>query len=284
MASHHGGVQIAAVQFTATPDKDHNRGRVSRLVRMAAGEGSDVVVLPELWNCCGPAEVLRAGAEPLDGPSLGLVAELARDLGVWIVAGTIVERTTPGSGPPTANTCVVVDPAGDQVAHYRKLHLFDVDVPGAGFRESETVSAGERVVVADVAGVRVGLSVCYDVRFPELFRLLVLDGAEVVVVPAAFTAQTGPAHWEVLLRARAIEDQCFVVAADQCGRSTDRLAWHGHSMVIDPWGTVLAEAGGTEAVVPVVLDLDEVRRVRSVLPSLANRRPALYRGLDDRPG
>jgi predicted amidohydrolase len=197
----------------------------------------------------------------------------------------------------------VYGPDGRRLATYRKIHLFDVDVPGAEYHESEVIAPGDQIVVTRIdvdahspsipattdsplaptpsspsGSIGLGLSVCYDVRFPELYRILALGGADVVTVPAAFTATTGPPHWEVLLRARAIEDHLFVVAAGQRGSSNERLHWHGHSMIIDPWGTVLAAAGGGEdALVVADLDLADQHWIRGVLPSVANRRPTSYR-------
>jgi len=268
--------------MTATPDRGANLARADALVREAAAAGAELVVLPELFSLLGPAPVMRAGAEAIDGPTISWAAGAAARAGVWLLAGSITERA---DGLDRAyNTACLLDPSGEVVARYRKIHLFDNEVQGAAFRESDTVAPGEvavaaTVVVGDVATV-VGLATCYDLRFPELFRVLALTGAEVVLLPSAFTAVTGAAHWEPLVRARAIENQVFVVAAGQWGRTGTGIECHGHSMVVDPWGVVLASRDSGDGVVVADLDRDRLAEVRAQLPSLANRRPAAYRGLD----
>jgi predicted amidohydrolase len=277
-------MRVAAVQLTATADPAANRARAAGLVDDAVSAGATLVVLPEMFACTGSRAELRAGAEPLDGPTSAWAAAVARDAGVTLVAGSFIEVDDAGR---LHNTSCVYGPDGARLAVYRKVHLFDVDVPGAEYRESDLITPGDQLVTVDVpvtgapgdgATIRLGLSVCYDLRFPELYRILTLAGAEVVVVPAAFTATTGPPHWELLLRARAVENQVFVIAADQWGASSDRLRWHGHSMVVDPWGIVLATATATDgdAVVMADLDRDGQARVRATLPSVANRRPGAY--------
>jgi predicted amidohydrolase len=268
---------VAALQLCSTDDKAKNLATAARLLEEAADRGAGLAVLPEMFNNLGSGSVLRDGAEPFEGPTTGFAREQAARRRLWLVAGSFIEQV---DAEHRTNTSVVVSPDGEIVATYRKVHLFDVDVPGAVFRESAVFGAGDDLVVTDVDGIGpVGLSICYDLRFPELYRILALRGAGLIVVPAAFTARTGPPHWEVLLRARAIENQLYVVAAAQVGHSSERLAWHGHSMIIDPWGTVLAEAPGDahEAVVVADVDAAERERVRTILPSLANRRPDAYR-------
>ncbi len=267
-------MRVAAVQLTSTTDRDANLAAAGALVERAATQGAELVVLPELFNLLGSREELRAGAEPLDGPTITWAAELALAHGLWLVAGSIAERR--GSGR-IANTSCLLGPDGAVRATYRKVHLFDNDVPGAAYRESDTFVAGDRLVVSDAPPVPVGMATCFDLRFPEHIRALALDGARIVVLPAAFTATTGAAHWEVLVRARAIEDQVFVIAADQVGASSPSLRWHGRSMIVDPWGDVLAEAVADEPTV-LVADLDLARQdaVRAQLPSLAARRPEVY--------
>jgi deaminated glutathione amidase len=273
-------MRAAAVQMTSTADKAANLETAGRLLAAAADAGAELVVLPEMFNCLGTGAELAAGAEPLDGPTAQWASEAARRAGVTLVAGTFIEAGE-GADDRRRNTCTVWGPAGDRLAVYRKIHLFDVEVPGAEYHESAVIAPGDAVVVADTPAGAVGLSVCYDVRFPELYRIATLGGAGLVTVPAAFTARTGPPHWEVLLRARAIENQVFVIAAGQVGSSNEKLHWHGHSMIIDPWGTVLAEAAEPDdpegSIVVADLDLDEQARVRAILPSLANRRPTTYR-------
>jgi deaminated glutathione amidase len=278
-------MRVAAVQMNSVGDKDANLQVASRLVADAAADGAELVVLPEMFNCLGAGAVLRAGAEPLDGPTSAWASAVAAEHAITLVAGTFIEQAESGqadSGPGELargrlrNTCGVYGPDGRRTAVYRKIHLFDVDVPGAEHHESAAIEPGDEIVVVDAPPVRLGLSICYDLRFPELFRIAALQGATVTTLPAAFTATTGPPHWEPLIRARAIENQVFVIAAGQFGSADDRLHWHGHSMIVDPWGTVLAEAFAGEGVIVADLDLVEQVRVRAVLPSLANRRPETY--------
>jgi predicted amidohydrolase len=278
-------MRVAAIQTTAGADREANLSAAGHLVDEAAADGATLVVLPEYFSVAGRPDVLRAGAEPLDGPTLAWAASTAARLGIHLVAGSFPERTGRSDGK-LANTSCLVGPDGATLAVYRKIHLFDVALEGVAFRESDTIVPGDEAVVAPLGGASggratvLGLSLCYDVRFPELYRMLTLQGATVVTVPAAFTAATGPAHWELLLRARAVEDQIFVIGAGQVGELPPGMPrCHGHSMVVDPWGTVLAErTDATPGVVIADLDLDFLVDVRSRLPVLANRRPAAYVG------
>jgi predicted amidohydrolase len=266
-------MRAAAVQMSVGDDKDVNLATADALVAEAAREGARLVVLPELFNLMGRADALRAGAEALDGPTLAWAAETARTRDLWLLAGSITERID--GGDRTYNTSCLLSPAGERVATYRKIHLFDNDVPGAAYRESSTVAPGDEVVTGAVDDLELGLSVCYDLRFPELYRALVDRGAQAVTVPAAFMARTGVDHWEPLLRARAIENQVFVVAAGQIGAVTPAQPLHGHSMIIDPWGTPIATASDGAGVVVADLDLDHLAEVRRRMPSLEHRRPGL---------
>jgi predicted amidohydrolase len=262
-------MRAAAVQLTSTPDKERNLAVVAKLAAEAVDAGAAFVALPELWNRWGSASELREGAEALDGPSLTWAREFARDRRIHLLAGSIVERRD----DRLHNTSCLVDPAGEVVAAYRKIHLFDVDVPGAVHRESATITPGDEVVVADAGALRLGMATCYDLRFPELFRAQLDLGATAVVLPSAFTAATGKDHWEPLLRARAIENQVFVIAPDQRGSSNEKLHWHGRSMIVDPWGVVLAQAPDRDCWIAADLDLDAQARVRATLPSGDHRRP-----------
>jgi deaminated glutathione amidase len=268
-------MRAAAIQLTATTDKDRNLETADRLVRAAAADGARLAVLPEKWSVLGNADDLRAGAEPLDGPALAWARATARELGIDLVAGSIAERVE--GRERGANTSVHIGPDGEDRAAYRKLHMFDVEVGGRTYRESDSEEPGDAIVASDLAdGTRIGLTVCYDVRFPELYRRLAVEGAEVIAIPAAFTLATTRDHWEVLVRARAIEDQCFVVAANQIGEHVPGMRSGGRSMIVDPWGLVLALAPDDETYVTADLDLDRLRRIRRQLPSLANRRPEVY--------
>ncbi|HEU5432482.1 MAG TPA: carbon-nitrogen hydrolase family protein, partial [Thermomicrobiales bacterium] len=217
----------------------------------------------------------RAAAEPIPGPLTDLLAERARRHGVYLHAGSILERRA--GEPLLANTTVVFDPAGEIVARYSKLHMFDVVLDGvASYQESETVAPGDQIVTFDLDGVTVGLAICYDLRFPELFRILALRGAEIIVLPAAFTMTTGKDHWEVLIRARSIENGAFMVAPGQVGQFPPNSWSYGRSLIVDPWGIVLATAPDEETVIFSDLDLALVRKARRQVPSLANRRPEAY--------
>ena len=270
-------MRAAAIQLNSTPDRDRTLESAERLVREAASLGAGLVVLPEKWPVLGTPEQTAAAAEPLDGPSLTWARGIARELGVDLVAGSVSERGD-GPGAKNRNTCVHVGPDGADRAVYRKVHLFDVEVGGRTYRESEHEDGGGEVVLSETAdGAGRGLTICYDVRFPDLYRALAVAGARIVTVPAAFTVPTTRDHWEVLLRARAIEGQCFVVAANQVGRhGSDGPDSGGRSMIVDPWGVVLAQAPDREAAIVADLDLEGQARVRATLPSLANRRPEVY--------
>lgn len=269
-----GVVRAAVVQMAASGDVAANRASAERLVRRAAALGATLVVLPEKWTVMDRAARVRECAEALDGPSLTAARGWARALGVSLVAGSVPEAT-PGAGR-VRNTSVAIDPEGAVVAVYRKIHLFDVDIAGRSYRESDEAVAGDAVVHADLAGLRIGMSVCYDLRFPELYRSLAVAGATALAVPSAFTAATGKDHWEPLLRARAIENQCFVLAANQVGTHGDGSRSHGRSMIVDPWGVVLAQVGDGEGVAVADLALDRLAEVRRSLPALRHRRPELY--------
>jgi predicted amidohydrolase len=247
-------------------------------VRSAAADGSELVVLPEKWTVLGSPEVIRSSAEPLDGPALRAAAGWARVLGIFLVAGSVPEVVP--DQEKLANTSVMFNPNGEQLAVYRKIHMFDVEVGDVSYRESEIEQAGDQIALGDANGTLVGLTICYDLRFPELYRILALGGARVITVPSAFTERTGRDHWEVLIRARAIEDQVFVVAAGQVGFAPPHYRSYGRSMIVNPWGVVLAQAPDTECFVSADLDFAIQDDVRETLPSLRHRRPEAYR----RPG
>ena len=267
-------MRVAAVQLNSNGDKGRNLAAAERLVRESAAGGAEFVALPEKWNLLAGGEELVAGAEPLDGPSLTAARDWARQLGIHLLAGSISERGA--EGEKASNTSVLIGPGGEDVAVYRKIHMFDVDAGGVSYRESEHERPGAEPVTAPLGELVLGMTVCYDLRFPELFRVLALRGARVVAVPSAFTLATGRDHWEVLLRARAIEDQVFVVAPNQSGEAPPHYSSFGRSMIVDPWGVVLATAPDGEGFVTADLDLDAQDRVRESLPSLANRQPGAY--------
>jgi predicted amidohydrolase len=267
-------LRAAAVQLNSNSDRSRNLEAAERLVRAAAADGAELIALPEKWNLLADGPELAAGAETLDGASLAAARDWARSLGIHLLAGSISERA--GEGERAFNTSVLVGPDGEDLAVYRKIHMFDVDAGGVAYRESAHEQPGAEVVTAPLGGLIAGLSVCYDLRFPELFRILALRGARLITVPSAFTLSTGRDHWEVLLRARAIENQLFVIAPNQVGEARPHFSSFGRSAIVDPWGVVLATAPDEECFVAADLDLEAQARVRESLPSLANRRPEAY--------
>ncbi|HJU57348.1 MAG TPA: carbon-nitrogen hydrolase family protein [Actinomycetota bacterium] len=265
-------MRVALCQTNCGEDVAANEEQVFGLLARAFAESVDLAALPEVWPRQGAASQIREAAEPIPGPRSDRLAELAARHHVWVHGGSVLER----DGDRVFNTSVLFDRAGELVATYRKIHLFDADPPGAvPSRESSVFTAGEEVVTAETEFGRVGLSICYDVRFPELYRSLAVQGATILFVPAAFRSETGVDHWEPLLRARAIEDQAFVIAAAQWGSwgpaGRERRNF-GHSLVADPWGRMIAVAADGVGVTVAELDLAEVERVRSILPALRHRR------------
>jgi deaminated glutathione amidase len=264
----------AAIQMSSTPDREENRATAGVLIREAVSAGADLVALPELWSCHGLDEVYRENAEPVPGPTTEFLGNLARELGVYVLGGSILEGER--GAERLSNTSTFFSPSGDMVAVYRKIHLFDVKVSDKEYLESANIVPGKEIVTAKAGAATLGLSVCYDVRFPELYRLLALRGAEILAVPAAFTLQTGKDHWEILLRARAVENQAFVIAPAQWGRKADGRWTYGRSMIVDPWGTVLATCPDRDGYALATLDLDYLDRFRAEFPALANRRSETY--------
>jgi predicted amidohydrolase len=298
-------MRVAAIQTTAGPDRQANLEAAAPLVEAAAAAGAALIVLPEYFSVAGGPDALRRGAEPVGGPTVTWASGLAARLGVHLVAGSFPED---GGGDPGGpgdrrlfNTSCLIGPDGAVIGVYRKIHLFDVGLAGAASHESATMTPGRALSVTDLGGatgpaapdapdgggeVVVGLSLCYDLRFPEIYRIMTLRGATVIAAPSAFTATTGPAHWRVLLRARAIENQVYMIGAGQEGRLPPGMpACHGHSLIVDPWGTVLAERTDPgPGFVVADLDLAGQRRIRDELPVLANRRPEAYLWPDEKPG
>jgi predicted amidohydrolase len=269
-------LRVAAVQLNSTADKAANLAAADRFTRAAAADGATLIVLPEKWTAIGRDDDLRAAAEPLDGPAVAWARAIARELAVDLIAGSIVERFP--EREKLANTSVHAGPDGDIKAVYRKVHMFDVEIEGHVYRESALEDPGDEIVLSATAqGVELGMSICYDLRFPELYRILALRGARVLPLPAAFTLPTTRDHWDTLVRARAIENQAFVVAANQVGPHPGGHHSGGRSMIVDPWGAVLAQADDREGHIAADLDLQRQREIRAQLPSLANRRPSAYR-------
>jgi predicted amidohydrolase len=266
-------VRVAICQMSSGRGEiDENIAVAERLLREAADGAADLAALPEVFPFYGSASRSREIAEPVPGPVTDRLTAIARERGMWILGGSLAER----DGDHVFNTSTLFDRTGELVSRYRKIHLFDVDLPGQPpLRESALYSAGDQLVTHETEFARVGLSICYDLRFPELYRGLMAVGAEVLLVPSAFTAHTGEAHWEVLLRARAIENQCFVVAPAQWGPwgpPEDGRRCYGNSLVVDPWGRVLARAPDEgDGVWFAELDMTELQRIRQSLPALQHR-------------
>jgi predicted amidohydrolase len=276
MDSPRAGARVGLVQMCSNENREANLERAERMCREAAAGGAELVLLPENFAYLAREGLVVPCAESLDGSLLSRFAGLARECGVDLLLGSIPEAT---SDPRVhRNTSVLLARTGETLAVYRKIHLFDVDLPGLSLRESDAVEAGREVVTADLSWGRLGLSVCYDLRFPELYRVLRAREATVFAVPAAFTAATGPDHWELLLRARAVENQVFVLAPAQWGHHGGDRRSHGHSLVIDPWGRVLAELPEGEGVLMAELDLGRVLEVRRRIPCGPNARPWLLAG------
>ncbi len=270
---------VAAVQLNSQDDKAANIAAAEEGISRAAELGARLVVLPELWTYLGPAEANRRNAEPIPGPVSELLAALANRYSLVLHGGSIFELPPGGAGEPHPyNTSLLFGPDGQLLTTYRKLHLFDAapDQSAAPYRESATVAAGGAIVSAEVDGLKLGLATCYDLRFPELFRALALQGAEILLLPAAFTLETGRDHWEPLIRARAIENGCYFIAAGQVGPYPPQRMTYGRSMIVDPWGTILAQAPDEPTVVVSEIDLDRVKDIRRRIPSLANRRGDIY--------
>lgn len=266
----------AVVQLTTTTDVEASISAAERLIDEAARRGAKLVALPENVSYMGTEEEKRKLAEPVDGPTFSRLAAKAKQHGLYLIGGTLPERGPDQQRP--YNTSILFGPDGARLARYRKIHLFDIALgEGATHRESSSVEPGTCATVAETPLGQIGMSVCYDLRFPDLYRTLVRAGAEILTVPAAFTVPTGRDHWEVLLRARAIENQCFVLAAAQFGQNTPNRATFGRAMIIDPWGTVLSTAPDRPSVIVAEIDLEQQRSLRRRLPCLEHERPSAYR-------
>jgi deaminated glutathione amidase len=273
-------MKAAAVQLNSGVDFDANLATADRLTRTAAADGAQLIVLPEKWTAMGSGEELRASAQPLDGPAVSWAREIAAELLIDLVAGSFLE-SIPGE-ERLANTCVHVNPSGAVRAVYRKLHMFDVTIDGRSYRESDIELAGEEIVLSETSdGVGLGLSICYDLRFPEIFRILTVRGARILALPSAFTLPTTRDHWEVLVRARAIENQAFVIASNQVGSHPGGMRSGGRSMIVDPWGVVLAQGPDDERHILAELDLERQLQIRAELPALGHRRPEAYRSAEE---
>ena len=271
-----GTLRIAAIQMNSGDDKARNIETALRLIDRAAEEGARLIALPEVWTFLGGDAASLEAAEPIPGPVTELLAERARRHDVYIHGGSFQERIA-DDPQRTWNTTVLIDPHGNIIARYRKIHLFDVVLDGvATYQESAVVAPGDEIVLAQVDDFTVGLTICYDVRFPELYRILALRGADLIFQPAAFTMTTGKDHWETLIRARAIENTLYLCSPAQVGSHGDGKWCYGRSMIVNPWGTVIATAPDEETVIHATIDKETIARIRRQVPSLANRMPESY--------
>ena len=266
-------MRVAAIQLNSTPDLDHNLTRTRVLIQEAAARDARLIALPEHFAYLGPEDKNPPSSQPLDGPLVGEFKALARKLGVFLLLGSFPELTLGEVRP--FNTSVLLSPQGDLLATYRKMHLFDVDLAkGPCYKESQVIQAGTELAVVPLPGTpyTAGLAICYDLRFPELFRALSARGADLLFLPAAFTLTTGRDHWEVLVRARAIENQCYVIAPAQWGQHSPGRRSFGRALIVDPWGLILAQAPDAEGIIYARLDHDRLKRLRRELPCLRHRR------------
>lgn len=260
-------MRIAAIQMNSTPDRSHNMAEARRLFQEAMDYGPNLIAFPENFTLFADEnDLLVNQAESLRSPTIETLQEWAAENDVWLLAGSLPLRT---KSKKITNTSVLFTPEGDIHSKYDKIHLFDVDVEGdRSYRESNSVEPGKKIVVADTAWGKLGLSICYDIRFPELFRQQSAQGASVLFIPSAFTAVTGKAHWDVLTRARAIENQCYVIAPAQTGSPYPGRETWGHTRIVDPWGKIIAERPSGPGVVWADLNFEELERIRRELPAL----------------
>lgn len=267
--------KAAVCQLTVVEDKNKNLEQARGMIARAAADGAKLVALPEMFNCPYVAGLFPAYAESFpDGKTFEMLSGAARDEKIYLVGGSVPER----EGARVFNSSFVFGPDGSLLGRHRKMHLFDVNIPGrVNVRESDTLSPGNQVTVIDTGLGRIGVAICYDVRFPELIRLMALAGARVVVIPAAFNMTTGPAHWDILYRSRAVDNQVYVIAASPARNTAAPYVAYGHSMILDPWGEMVCRAGEGEQVVYGEIDGERIDRVRRELPLLEHRRTDLYK-------
>ncbi|MGS0764922.1 carbon-nitrogen hydrolase family protein [Syntrophomonas curvata] len=266
--------RVGIIQMPVTDDKETNLGKAQAMIIQAHRQGAEMVVLPEVFNSPYQTALFPKYAEPYPGPTTEMLARLAREKRVLLVGGSIIEQDISGK---LYNSSFVFDETGNLLARHRKIHLFDIDLPGkVAVRESDTLHAGDNITVVRHNKLCFGLMICYDCRFNELSRAMALEGAELLVIPAAFTAATGQDHWDMLMRSRAVDNQCYVVAASPARNPESSYQVWGHSMAVDPWGRIVAEAGETENIVYADLDFKLLQQIRQELPLLQHRRPDVY--------
>jgi omega-amidase len=274
-------LRIALCQMNVVDDKTINLGKATSMITEAAKKGAEMVVLPEMFNCPYDTSKFMAYGESLESSrSLKAVSSAAKSNNVYVVAGSIPELLD----GKLYNSCFIFNDKGEILDVHRKMHLFDVDIPDMEFKESETITHGNRVTVVETGPIKIGVSICYDMRFPELFRLMALEGAYLMVVPGAFNMTTGPVHWETTIRARAIDNQVYVAAASPATNKELSYIAYGHSMVVDPWGGIISQAGYSEEIIYATIDVPYLKKVREELPLLKNRRTDIYELIERKRG
>ena len=266
--------KIAICQMQVVDNKDQNLDKAVSMMKEAANNGAELIVLPEMFNCPYDTKKFVEYAETKeDSRSLNIISSASKDNNIYVVAGSIPERLD----RKLYNSSFIIDRNGDIIGVHRKIHLFDIKIEnGIEFKESDTLNAGNNVTTVDTDLIKMGVAICYDIRFPELFRLMVLDGAEIIIVPGAFNMTTGPAHWETTVRARAIDNQCYLAAASPSRNEDLSYVAYGHSLVIDPWGKTVASAGYSEEIIYAHINRELIYKVRKELPLLENRRIDIY--------
>ena len=269
--------KVAAIQMTSVNHKETNLKKAGGFISRAAKEGAKIVALPEMFSFSGTLKEKRVNAESIPGPTINRLSRMAKNLQIYLLGGSILEKPNDKDNGLFYNTSVFFNPQGKIIARYRKLHLFDVALPnGSSRRESELITPGDEVIQVTTPLTTFGLSICYDLRFPELYRRLAQEGTQVVFIPSAFTLETGKDHWKTLLRARAIENQFYVIAPDQIGPDLQGQRCWGKSMIVDPWGTILAQAPEKETIIYAPIDLSYQQKIRETLPCLSHRRNDLF--------
>lgn len=265
--------KIALCQMKVSADKEQNRAKAAACIREAAESGAKIISLPEMWNCPYSNDYFRDFAEPEEGESVGMMSELAKELGIYLIGGTIPELEE----GKVYNTAFCFGKGGQIIGKHRKVHLFDIDVEGKfRFMESDTLTAGDRLTVIDTEFCKVGVAICYDVRFPEWFRKMALEGAKLIVLPAAFNTTTGPVHWDLLMRSRAMDNQVYFAANAPAQDDYGIFKAYGNSCIVDPWSEFVAHADEKECILYGDIDLEKVENIRQQLPLLKHRRPQLY--------
>lgn len=268
-----GIIKLGLCQMAVSRDKGENLRRAEAALRQAAAQGAQLAMLPEMFNCPYENPCFPVYGEPAGGETWQFLSRMARELGLYLAGGSVPEL----EGERVYNTCYFFSPEGEELARHRKVHLFDIDVPGGQrFQESDTLTAGDQITVVDTPLGKIGLAICFDIRFSELFRVMGAKGAQVILVPAAFNMTTGPVHWELAFRSRAVDNQCFVAGCSPARDTQASYVAYGHSLVCNPWGTVLAQLDEKAGVQVVALDLDDLAKYRGQIPILSGRRTDLY--------